>query len=82
MATNRTPGMMVRGNIIQPTHYFRTTLGVEINGSGRRLLSTIEVREGKTNFSWSVPFEVNSVILDPHYKVLRWLPDFRDRPAP
>ncbi len=32
---------------------------------------------GLTEFNWKTPFKVNSVILDPHYKVLRWLPEFR-----
>jgi hypothetical protein len=50
---------------------------VEINGSGRRLLKTVEIINGQTKFSWSVPFKIDSVVLDPNYKVLRRLPEFR-----
>lgn len=70
-------GRTVRGVIIQPAPYFRATLEVEVTGPGRRLLKTIEAVNGRTEFNWTVPFKVTSVTLDPHYKVLRWLPEFR-----
>ena len=74
-------GKIVRGVITQPAPYFRSTLEVEITGTGRRLLKTVEVFDGRTEFNWPVSFKVKSVILDPHYKVLRWTPEFRVRPA-
>lgn len=74
-------GKNVRGIIRQPGPYFRAMLEVEINGSGRRLLRMVEVVNGRTEFNWTVPFKVTSVILDPHYKVLRWLPEFHNQPA-
>ncbi len=70
-------GKIVRGTLSQPTPNYRVTLEVEIKGSGRRLLKAVEVINGQTDFKWSVPFKVNSVVLDPNYKVLRWLPEFR-----
>lgn len=70
-------GRTVRGVITQPAPYFRASLEVEVTGSGRRLLRTIEVVNGRTEFNWTAPFKVISVTLDPHYKVLRWLPEFR-----
>jgi hypothetical protein len=57
-------------------------LEVELNGSDRRLTKRVEVMNGQTEFSWRVPFKVKSVTLDPHYKVLRWLPEFRTQPVP
>jgi hypothetical protein len=68
--------------ISQPAPYFRATLEIEINGPGRRLLRTIEAINDRTEFNLSVPFKVDSVILDPHYKVLRWTPEFRKKIAP
>lgn len=73
-------GRTVRGVITQPAPYFRAALEVEAVGSDRRLLRTIEVVGGRTEFNWTVPFKVTSVILDPHYKVLRWLPEFHSQP--
>lgn len=70
-------GRRVRGTITQPAPHFRAALEVEVRGSRRSLTKTVEVVGGRTEFNWAVPFEVSSVTLDPHYKVLRWLPEFR-----
>ena len=72
-------GKTVRGVIKQPAPHFRATLEVEINGNGHRLLRTIDIVGGLTEFNWRTPFIVNSVTLDPHFKVLRWLPEFRTK---
>lgn len=74
-------GKIVQGIITQPAPYFRATLEVQVNGSGRHLLRTIEVINERIEFNWRVPFKVNSVILDPHYKVLRWTPEFHSQPS-
>lgn len=74
-------GRTVRGIVSQPAPYSRAPLEMEVNGSSRRLLRTIEIVNGQTEFRWKVPFKVNSVILDPHYKVLRWTPEFHSQPA-
>jgi aminopeptidase N len=70
-------GKKLYGEIKQTEPYFRAALEVEIKGARRRLIKTIEVRNGKTEFNWAVPFRIESVILDPDYKVLRWLPEFQ-----
>jgi len=70
-------GKIVSGKITQPAPYFRATLEVEITGANnRRLLKTVEIIGNEIKFNWSVPFKVDSVVLDPHYKVLRWIPEF------
>jgi Peptidase family M1 domain len=70
----------LRVTISQPAPYFRAALEVEVSGSGgHRLLKTVEVANGRTEFNWKIPFKVSSVVLDPHYKVLRWLPEFHSR---
>lgn len=71
-------GNIVSGKITQPAPYYRATLEVEIVGANnRRMLKTAEIIADKIDFNWRVPFKVKSVVLDPHYKVLRWLPEFR-----
>ena len=74
-------GRIVRASVSQPAPYFRATVEVELIGLRRRETKTIEVSSGQTEFSWRVPFKVASVVLDPHYRVLRWLPEFRSQPA-
>lgn len=71
-------GKTVRGKITQLASYFRSTLELEIVGAdNRRLLKTVEIIGGEIELNWRVPFKVASVVLDPHYKVLRWMPEFR-----
>ena len=70
-------GKTLRGAITQPAPYFRASLEVEVTGSGRRSLRTIEVVNGRTEFNWPARDKVISVTLDPYFKVLRWLPEFR-----
>ena len=75
-------GKILRAEITQPAPHFRTTLEAEIIGSGRRHLRTVEIINGRTAFNWRMPFKVDAVNLDPQYKVLRWLPEFRSQPTP
>lgn len=72
-------GSRVRVMISQPAPHFRTALELELSGGGRRLLRTVEVSGGAHEFNLATPFKVDSVELDPRYKVLRWLPEFRAR---
>ena len=72
----------MRGLVSQPAPYFRATLEVELIGSDRRLIRRIEVMNGQTEFRWKVPLKIKSVTPDPHYKVLRWLPEFPTQPVP
>jgi hypothetical protein len=72
-------GRLVRGTISQPAPYYRAILEVEIKGANRRLLKTIEIVNGQKEFNWSVPFKVDSVVLDPNYKLLRWTSEFKTR---
>lgn len=67
----------IQGIITQPDPFYRTTLEVELKGSNRSMLKTIEVVDKRTPFTFAAPFKVESVDLDPHYKVLRWTPEFR-----
>ena len=75
-------GKTVRGVITQPAPYFRAMLEVELIGAFGRITRRIEVVDGQTEFRWRVPFKIKPLTLDPHYKVLRWLPEFRTQPVP
>jgi hypothetical protein len=70
-------GKRVQGFITQPAPYYRATLDVQLKGHNRSLLKMIEVNGERTSFNLAVPFKVDSVVLDPHYKVLRWTQEFR-----
>lgn len=72
-------GKIVSGKITQPKPYYRASLEVEIKGENRRVLKTVEIAGGQKSFIFSVPFRIESVILDPNYKVLRWTPELRSR---
>ncbi|MBD0369943.1 MAG: hypothetical protein ICV60_03750 [Pyrinomonadaceae bacterium] len=70
-------GRKIQGVVTQPPPFYRATLEIELKGSGRSLLKAVEVGGGRASFNFTAPFKVESVILDPHYKVLRWTPEFR-----
>ncbi len=68
---------LIEGGIIQSRPFFRTKIEVEIRGEGKSLLKTLEIDGEQVLFSLAIPFKADSVTLDPNYKVLRWLPEFR-----
>lgn len=70
-------GKSVEASVTQQTPYYRAKLEVEMKGENQSLLKTFEVAGERTTVNWTVPFIVDSVLLDPHYKVLRWTPEFR-----
>jgi hypothetical protein len=72
-------GGRIQGTITQPAPHFRATLEIEVRTSRRTFTRTVEVAGERTTFDWAAPHKVESVTIDPHYKVLRWLPDFRPR---
>jgi len=72
-------GKRIQGFITQPSPFYRATLEIELKGSKRSLIKTIEVNGERTPFNWSAPFKVNDVVLDPSYKVLRWTREFRTK---
>lgn len=70
-------GKGVQGYITQPAPYYRANLEVVLKGGNRSLLKAIEVNGERTSFNLAAPFKVDSVVLDPYYKVLRWTQEFR-----
>jgi hypothetical protein len=68
----RVEGRSVQGEIRQADTSYSAVLEIEAHGGGRSAMRSIEVRGPVTPFTWSLPFPVDSVLLDPHYRVLRW----------
>jgi hypothetical protein len=68
----------VRGEITQIAPFYRAKLEVETQGAnGESIMHTVDVAGGRTEFAWPVAFRVRSIVLDPHFRVLHWLPDLR-----
>ncbi len=76
--TWRQEGRRVRGVITQASPYYQTVLEIEAkDNQGRRLVRTIRIRGAQASFSFPINFRAKSVVLDPHYLVLRWTPEYR-----
>jgi hypothetical protein len=75
-------GNTLRGTVSQPAPYFRATLEVEIQGPQSSIVKVVEIGGAQASFDSSVPFQANTVTLDPHYQVLRWTPEFRAQSQP
>ena len=62
----------------QKSPNFRMDLEVLIHGkNGERLTQTISVHQPNQNWSWVVPFAVESVTIDPHFELLHWTEEYR-----
>lgn len=74
----RQVGDSVRGTITQEEPCYRASLEVRAEGGdGQSCIGTVEVDGVATQFTLPVAFAVQSVALDPHFRVLRWTPAFR-----
>ena len=68
----------LRGEITQAAPLYRAHLEVEAQGAnGESTAKTVDVAGERTKFVWPVAFRVRSVVLDPRFRVLHWLPDLR-----
>lgn len=68
----------LRGEITQSAPFYRAKLEVEFQGAdGESVTHTVDVTGESTKFSWPTTFRVRAVVLDPHFRVLHWLPGLR-----
>jgi hypothetical protein len=73
-------GESVRGVITQSAPYYRATLEVLAEGDeDNRFVREVEVSGARTEFVLPVKFRARAVVLDPHFKVLRWTPEYRSQ---
>jgi len=71
-------GRRLHGVITQTSPYYQATLEIEAkNIRGRSFVRTVRLREAQTSFSFPIDFHVDSAVLDPHYLMLRWTPEYR-----
>ncbi|MBO0801186.1 MAG: hypothetical protein J2P31_20395, partial [Blastocatellia bacterium] len=74
----RQEGEIVRGEITQSQPYFRATLEVQAESrEGQKQGAIVEVEGAKTEFTLAVKFVAQTIVLDPHFQVLRWTPEYR-----
>ena len=73
----RPSGRTVRGEIRQADTTYGAVLEVEARGAGRSEIRSLMARGSVTPFEWTFPFSVETVELDPHYRVLRWTDELR-----
>src|SRR5690606_4537011 len=74
----RQVGDAVHGTIRQAEPCYRASLEVRAEGAdGQSRAETVEVDGVATEFKLPVAFAVQSVALDPHYRVLRWTAELR-----
>jgi aminopeptidase N len=65
-------------SITQPAPYYRAHLKIEIRGKqGQRLNRLVEIKGAAVVLKLKPGFEVDTILLDPDYEVLRWTSEFR-----
>jgi tetratricopeptide (TPR) repeat protein len=68
----------LEGLVTQVAPHYRAAVEVRASGAqGQCAVRTVQVRGGRTEFSWDVGFPVSSVDLDPDSRVLRWTDEQR-----
>jgi aminopeptidase N len=68
----------VRATITQTEPVYRTRLVVEAKGKrGERARQVVEMTGARLEVEFAAGFDVDSLVLDPDYEVLRWTPQFR-----
>jgi hypothetical protein len=69
-------GSVLKGEITQAEPFYRAQIEMETQGTnGESATHTLNVDGPRTEFNWPVGFQVQSVVLDPHFYVLHWVPD-------
>ena len=74
-------GRTVQGEVRQGDSTFGAVLEIEARGAGRNAVRYVTVRGRTSPFAWTLPFEADTVVLDPHYRVLRWTEAIKTRAA-
>ena len=69
-------GAAVSGAVTQSAPFYRARLEIETRGPCGVQSHWLDVDEAETAFRFDAPCAMESVTLDPHYRVLRWTPAF------
>ena len=72
-------GGRIVGSVRQPAPYYAAHAEVRVDGTrGETLTDIVEIAAApETEFSLRAGFDARDVVLDPHYKILRWTPEYR-----
>ncbi len=69
-------GAHVSGSVAQTLPFYRARIELAVNGvNGERAIHPIDLDNAEVAFSFPAPFRVLSVVADPHFLVLHWLPE-------
>jgi aminopeptidase N len=72
----RATGNTVTGSITQPAPYYRVSLPIGFASTDSGSVTRVVVADGpRTDFSFTLPFPVTGVEIDPRHRVLRWIPE-------
>lgn len=80
----RQDGDRIAGVVRQPAPYYAARAEIRVDGaSGESSTGIVDIAAApETTFSLQSGFAARDVVLDPHYKILRWTPEYRAlRPA-
>lgn len=72
-------GDRIAGVVRQPAPYYAAKAEIRVDGaSGETLTDIVEIAAApETTFSLRTGFAARDVLLDPHYRILRWTPEYR-----
>lgn len=74
----RQEGRSVRIIITQPQPYYEADVDVRVQGVDQKdFVRTVKVVGSRTEFTWPTNLLVQSVVLDPHFLILWWTPEYR-----
>jgi hypothetical protein len=75
----RQDGDRIAGIVRQPAPYYAASTEIRVEGAGGETFTAIvEIAAAPdTAFSLRSGFAARDVVLDPHYKILRWTPEYR-----
>jgi len=69
---------ILRCKIVQSAPYFRAVVDIQVeDDSCHQIVRSVDIRGPLTEFAWPVKFKVDSVILDPEFKVPHWTTEYR-----
>jgi hypothetical protein len=75
----RQDGDRIAGVVRQPAPYYAASAEVRVDGAGGQTRTgRVDIAAApETSFSLPAGFAARDVVLDPHYKILRWTPEYR-----
>ena len=67
----------VKGSIRQTRELYRVNPEILFIKGESREIRNLEIKARKTSFSFILPFQPDTLLFDPEYKILRWINEFK-----